>query len=30
MLTEARVTDEQLAEAKSLEGATMPGGIKHE
>jgi hypothetical protein len=25
----AKVTDQQLAEAKSLEGATMPDGSKH-
>jgi hypothetical protein len=26
----ARVTDEQLAQAKSLKGATMPDGTKHD
>lgn len=30
MLTEARVTDKQLAQAKSLKGATMPDGTIHE
>jgi hypothetical protein len=29
-LTDAKVTDEQLAEAKSLKGATLPDGTKHE
>ena len=29
-LTDAQVTDEQLARAKSLEGAIMPDGTKHE
>lgn len=29
-LSEAKVTNEQLEQAKSLEGATMPDGTKHE
>ena len=29
-LSNAKVTSEQLAEAKSLEGATMPNGQKYE
>jgi uncharacterized protein YjbI with pentapeptide repeats len=29
-LTKARVTEEQLREAESLEGATMPNGQKYE
>jgi predicted small lipoprotein YifL len=29
-LSGAEVTDEQLAQAKSLEGVTMPDGTKHE
>ena len=29
-LTNAQVTDEQLAKAKSLKGAIMPDGTKHE
>lgn len=26
----AKVTDEQLAQARTLEGATLPDGTKHE
>ncbi len=29
-LTRAVVTEEQLKEAKSLQGATMPNGSKHD
>jgi len=29
-LTDANVTQEQIDQAKSLEGATMPNGQKHE
>jgi uncharacterized protein YjbI with pentapeptide repeats len=29
-LSGANVTDEQLAQARSLKGATMPDGTKHE
>jgi hypothetical protein len=29
-LCEATVTDEQLAQAKALEGATLPDGTVHE
>jgi uncharacterized protein YjbI with pentapeptide repeats len=30
VLNGARVTDEQLAQAESLEGVTMPDGTKHD